>query len=224
MSEEIVNEIQFNLLPNTITLQGYDERLSSLKNAKIIIPIIFLNKSQSYKEAYQEAVLSYLFGLPISSIVLSGKCMELAIKDKYKQIGYTEITLITEKSTKKVDMSRASLFQLTKCKEFSKLNLDEDDVGYLRILRNYIHKQKIFKLQTALEAINRVSEIINLLYPWEVIPISITCTNCRQIHNYGIKSDSYLLANDLPLKCLNRRGLISHHTYLYKIGINGVKT
>lgn len=224
MSDEIVNEIRFNLISNTITLQGYDERLDSLKNAKIIIPIIFLNKSQSYKEAYQEAVLSYLFGLPISSIVLSGKCMELAIKDRYDQIGYTKITLITEKGTKKVDMSRASLFQLIKCNEFSKLNLDKDDVNYLRVLRNYIHEKKIFKLQTALEAIHRVSEIINLLYPWKVIPISIRCAHCRQIHNYDIKSDGYLLANDLPLKCLNRRGLISHHTYLYKIGINGVKT
>ena len=81
-----MEDIKFTIpiAPNTITLQGYGERLNSLKTSNIVVPIIFLNMNQSYKEAYQEAVLSYLFSLPISSIVLSGRCLEFVIRDKYK--------------------------------------------------------------------------------------------------------------------------------------------
>ena len=170
-----MEDIQFPILPDIITWKGYGERLNTLKTSRIVVPIVFLNMDPSYKGAYQEAVLSYLFGLPISSIVLSGRCMELAIKKKYLQMDLTKITLPSRKSEKKIDVSKAMLSQLINCNEFSRLSLDIDDSTYIKVLRNYIHKQKIVNLQTSLEAIHRVSEIINLLYPYETVSISFKC-------------------------------------------------
>ncbi|MCL4403435.1 hypothetical protein M1310_01675 [Candidatus Marsarchaeota archaeon] len=214
-----MEDIQFPTLPDIITWKGYGERLNSLKTSNIVVPIIFLNMNQSYKEAYQEAVLSYLFSLPISSIVLSGRCLEFVIRDKYNQIGCTKITLKSKKGEKKKDASKATLLQLISCKEFSSLGLDSDESTYVRILRNYIHNKKIVTLQTSLEAIHRVSEIINFLYPYETVPILIKCANCGQIHKHIVNSAEYLLANNLPLKCPNKAWAAPR---IYKIGLEGV--
>ena len=216
-----MEDIKFTIpiAPNTITLQGYGERLNSLKTSNIVVPIIFLNMNQSYKEAYQEAVLSYLFSLPISSIVLSGRCLEFVIRDKYNQIGCTKITLKSKKGEKKKDVLKATLSQLINCVEFSRLGLDPGDSTYIRILRNYIHNKKIVNLQTSLEAIHRVSEIINFLYPYETAQITIKCAKCGKIHIYRVYYADYLLANDLPLKCPNAWAT----TITYKIGIDSVK-
>ena len=74
-------------------IDGISHRIISLKKEKIILPIGFFEKVENSKELYLEALKSYLYNLPNSSLIQIVRCVEIAIRKRLEIDGSTFITI-----------------------------------------------------------------------------------------------------------------------------------
>ena len=65
----------------------------SLKKEKIILPIGFFEKVENSKELYLEALKSYLYNLPNSSLIQIVRCGEIVIRKRLEIDDSTFITI-----------------------------------------------------------------------------------------------------------------------------------
>ena len=164
-----------------------DGNINLLATYKIIKPLNFIYSSgENTGQLYREAVLAFIFGLHNSSVSTSMRCLEIGLRKKYAEVNQNQPP---DKLVELIDWSET---YLSSKKEIAH--------GF-RILRNLIHSDTLVKQQDALEALRHVSEILNLLYPYEYATKNLTCSQCNKPGNYRIYSENCLLYNDISLKC-----------------------
>ena len=148
-------------------IKDYDTRMKHLAYFKILRPVTFLDSFVTAPTIYTEAILAFLFGLPNASIPTTLRCLEIGLDNKYIE------------DTGQLPPDR--LYDLIEWAEKYLGNRKEIAHGF-RILRNLVHSTTAVSEQNALEAIEHVTIILNLLYPNPIFRISIgtdyTCQNC----------------------------------------------
>jgi len=164
----------------------YNERLNHLAYLKIIIPIGFFDKIKNGREIYREGVSSYLFGLPNASIPMVLRCLEIGLKYKHKEVGGNG--------------KPKNLHEFINWSE-SHLGSKKELAHGFRILRNLIHEEKIVKEQDIPECIRHISEILNILFPFESVSLSNNCTFCGNPYKAIVEKERYWLGNIIQILC-----------------------
>ncbi|VVB75610.1 Uncharacterised protein [Candidatus Tiddalikarchaeum anstoanum] len=172
-----------------------EERLSHLIYFKVIIPVGLFVKIPLSKQWYAEGFRSYIFGLPNASLPMLFKSMEMALKEKYSEV-----------ENKKPDkLSNGQL--ITWAEQFLKENTEI--AQGLRILRNILqHENSSIKEQQSIDAIRYISEMLNLLYPYDEAKLNFTCLHCGKQNSADLKSKDNFLGNTFNIVCSNCRNNI----------------
>jgi len=169
-------------------IKAYDTRVDHLSYFKVVMPYAFGAKSEEFKMLYREGVYAYLFGLPNASVPTMLHCLEIALKDKLKEVEMKD------------NPQEWGLYKLIEWGE--KYLKDKKDVAHgFRILRNLIHERKVIKEKDALECINHVSEVINLLYDFDLVMLSVPCSQCKIRYSISINKDQYYLGAMVSIQC-----------------------
>jgi len=173
-------------------IKNFEKRLNHLAYFKVIIPIGLYPKIRNF---YREGVLSYLFGLPNSSVPMLIKSLEIGVKEKYK------------KEEKKDPPKNWNLYNLIEwCEQY--LGRKKELAHGFRILRNIIHEEKSLKEQDALECIRHTSEILVELFPFSTCKWGIECT-CRNDIEVLIEREKAYIGNVLTVTCNRCKSQIS---------------
>ena len=174
----------------------YNDRLGRLAYDRVVEPLDFYQKVKNAQKLYAEAIFAYLVGLEDASLPVTMRCLELGLKEYYRQVEKTEPSL--------------TLFRLTEWVEKSIGNKKELAHGF-RILRNLIHEEKVIEEQDALEAIRHVTTILNDIFPFPEAIIYGACNFCNTSYNISIPLDQCYLGNTIVVQCNNCRRSINHN-------------
>lgn len=169
-------------------IKKFNERLSHTKYYKITLPFGFFEKSKNSQVLYREGLNCYLLGLPNASLPLIVRVLEIALKLKYEKVKNEKFP----KSWKLVDLIDWAEEFLGKKKELAQ--------GF-RILRNVIHEETLIQEQVSLDAIRYISEIINLLYPFDSAHLPTVCPYCRHQGVAIFQIKDCFLGNNIQLQC-----------------------
>jgi hypothetical protein len=192
--------------------------VSNIKNNMVIMPYTFFTVNDNFRKVYFEAVYSYLYKLPNASLPTLVKCLEIGIKELYKQLKQ-QATLST-KEEQFINNIDNKLAQIKKHKNQAALdNVELVDLieaahdyypdkkqvlQYLRLLRNLIHSTNIIQEEAAKYALITITEVLNALYEIpESIKIKVKCEICGDIHTYDLNKKEYYIGNVISLSCLN---------------------
>jgi len=163
----------------------FNERLRSMKYAKIIIPIEYLKTNNNARVIYHEAVLSHLFGLPNASVPIIVRLLELALRSIY-----------AKDEAGKHKPSLNELIQLAE-KELA----EKADIAHgFRLLRNRIHGDTVITEQDSLETLRHVSILVNQVYPWHVYRIN-KISPCGHGVSLSINYEDFFVGNSIPFVC-----------------------
>lgn len=143
-----------------------DNRLWHMTYFRVIIPYGAYSIGEVVKHSFGESYYAYLFGLPNSSVALSAKMLENALKEKYGEVEKTEPT----------GLGLAGLLGWAE----KKLNLSKGPVGHaIRLLRNELmHEERVVQETEALETLKHASLVLNELYPYPNVSFSVPCPTC----------------------------------------------
>lgn len=183
-------------------IEGISHRLTSLKKEKIIIPIGFFEKVENSKELYLEALKSYLYNLPNSSLIQIVRCGEIAIRKGLKMDGHNFINIKTmNKLDKQVNVEEASFFEMIEAQESRIYN--RDVLNYLRTLRNKVHGTETIKESDALYALDKITKELNFLFNAGSVNLSFICPYnfCRQNISHTIPLASNFIGNEFIITC-----------------------
>ena len=175
-------------------MNDYDRRSHQLEFTIVIKPYAFFRDVPESETIYREGVLAYIFGLPNASIPMTVRCLELGLKAKYK-----------------IAEGKNPPERLLDCINWSETYIGKKaELAHgFRILRNIIHSDTALEEPDALEAIRHVTQIINLLYPFQKLVGSRDCVNCRATIPINIPASKLYLGNTLSLTCNKCRRLNS---------------
>jgi len=67
-------------------IKKFEERITHLKYYKVIVPFGFFQKDSNAQIIYRESLNAHLLGLPNASLPLVIRVLELALKEKYKEV------------------------------------------------------------------------------------------------------------------------------------------
>lgn len=128
----------------------------------------FFDEVENGKRIFQEAIRSYIYGLPNASQPTSIRCLEIAIKEKYRQEEGKEPS---DNLKNLIEWAGNHLGESTEIQQG------------LRLMRNYIHENTIVKEVDALESIRHTAEFLNKLYPppEDEIRYESRCLHCDHI-------------------------------------------
>lgn len=177
-------------------ITAFTERLKHLAYFRVLLPYNFYNLDLNYKILYLEGINTYLLGCPNASLPLMVRCLEISLKKKYSEIEKKE--------------PEAELMNLLNWAE--KFLKEKKEIAHgFRILRNFIHTQKLIKEQDALEAISHISSIINILYSLpDKTNLQVYCNNCKELHYYHINTIDCFIGNNMSLNCDKSKVVINH--------------
>ena len=167
-------------------INGVGYRIGRLEYDKIIKPNGFFNRVQYAPLWYSEGVRAYVYGLPNASMPLIFKCLEMGIKEKYKEVEKKEASLTSEKL---IDWAE----------QFLK---DKKDLAHsFRLIRNILHRDLIVEEKDVPEAIRHISEMLNLLFPYSNCTIEFDCMQCKTKYSLNINFADNYLGNMIPTNC-----------------------
>ncbi len=161
-------------------IEKYEERRMVLVHQKVSIPVGFFRSTPNGAEIFAEAIYGHLFGLPNSSIPMSIKCFELALKKKHSEIEGSD--------------SEKYLYSLINWAENFLGNKRELAHGF-RLLRNLLHEDKVIEEADALEGLRHIAILLNLLYPFEKALMSVTCPSCSHQGEISLTFDECVFGN-----------------------------
>jgi hypothetical protein len=168
-------------------LKGFNDRFETLRRMQITIPYGLFKTNPDAQKIYRQGVLAHLFGLSDASVPMTVRVLELALKQNYK-----------EKVGKE---SPSKLVDLIDWAE-PLLGLRHGIAQSWRIIRNLIHGQELVTDMMAMDAIRHVSDIVNLLYPFESASIPTTCPTCGGPQGtYYAPRHLALLGSNVKLEC-----------------------
>lgn len=177
-------------------INAYNDRTGRLAYDKVIEPLVFYEKVANGKKLHVEALLAYLVGLPNASLPVMMRCLEIGLKEHYRQTEKKEPSL--------------TLYKLTEWAEQSIGRKKELAHGF-RILRNLIHEEKVIEEQDALEAIRHMTSILNVVFPFVTATLPMTCSFCNSQHNVTIPSNDCYFGNTILVQCSNCKRSINHN-------------
>lgn len=167
-------------------IQQYQNRLYHLQYSKSPYPFGFLNGNNNMKIVYREGVLSYLLGLSNSAIPNLIRVLEQALISKYE-------------STEKKKPDNVGLSDLIDWAE--KMMKEKTNIAHsFRMLRNFLHTDKLVLEQDCLECIRHVSIIINNLFPTDFVTVNTHC-RCGATGIGVVLPESRFLATNLSFQC-----------------------
>ena len=177
------------------------ERVNHLAFMKIVIPQGLFSEIPNCQEIYAESVRSFAYGLPNASIPLLYKCLELGLRKKYEdaESKSTLIEIAQKKSSKDLNG-----YQLIDWAEQYLGNKKELAQGF-RIIRNILHEDAVILEQEVLLAMYNISQIINILFPYQTASISFNCRMCKRPETTRIPAEQNFLGNVLLISCMNCR-------------------
>lgn len=167
-------------------IKAYNERLNYLRYFRVIKPAKLFQDIVELQTIHRQALLSYLWGLADASVAMSLRCLEVALRQAKTKSEGTD--------------AKESLSNLIDWAE-KYLGAKKDVAHGFRILRNLIHESTLVKEPDALEAIRHVTDVLNLLYPFNTVQVDHACPKCRASSSYQIQKDDYYVGNTLNLGC-----------------------
>lgn len=151
---------------------------------------------------YLEALKSYLYNLPNSSLIQIVRCVEIAIRKRLEIDGSTFITIkMVNKPDKQVKVKEASFFEIIEAQESQIYS--RDVLNYLRTLRNKVHGTETITELDALYALDKVTKELNFLFDIESVNLSFSCPYdfCKQKITYTIPLTDNFIGNELIITC-----------------------
>jgi hypothetical protein len=167
-------------------INKYNERLGHLSFNRAIEPLGFYNKVENARKIYAEAIFAYLAGLPDASLPMIFRCLEIGLKRYYEEVEGKKPLI---KAWELIDWSE------------KKLGTKVELAHGFRILRNLVHEEKTVTEQDNLEAIRHVTQILNLLFPFQTAIITVNCATCRRSNTMQVSPDQLFLGNNMPVPC-----------------------
>ena len=167
-------------------IKEYEERKRVLVYQKVSVPVGFFRNISSGQKLFTEAIYGYLFGLSNSSIPMSLKCFELALKKMHFDI---------EESG-----SEQSLFSLINWAE-AFLGKKKELAHGFRLLRNLLHEDKVIEGPDALEGLRHIAMLLNLLYPFEEAKMNVICPKCGHQGHISLTFDECVVGNNKQCLC-----------------------
>lgn len=167
-------------------IQDVEKRSEILFYSKIIIPMNYFSKVENSFELYTEAVYAHLVDLPNACIPVIFRCLEMGLKQKY-----------FEEENKKSNFNSYDLIGWAE-KFFG--NRKELAHGF-RILRNNIHETSLLTENDSLETIRHISIFLNLLYPFEIVKMGITCPKCGHEGEFSLDREECYMGYERNLHC-----------------------
>ncbi len=179
-------------------IEQYNNRYQQIAYAQVPVPWGFFTKSPNMRVLYRQSVLSYLFGLPDTSLPALIRVLEQALKSRYED---------AESKKPSREMSLANLIEWGESLLKDKLAVAHS----FRLLRNWVHTDKLVQEQDCLEAIRHVSLILENLYPGILATPVITarCPGCRFVAPQLLGSNTGTLGTALQIGCQNCRNTYS---------------
>lgn len=164
------------------------DRLGHLTYMEIYEPIGCYGIIDNFTYLYGEAVATYLLGYENASVPMSFRCLEIALKEKYRE---------TEGTDPGPNMSAYELIE-----HFE----DDFDNGtrllhWFRDLRNQIHTTQLVDEQDALEALRHISSALNQLHPYEIPIFQGHKACCGQEYSVSVSKESVYLGNIINIRC-----------------------
>ncbi len=158
--------------------KSFSKRLAHLKYYKVRIPFGLFAKFPSAREAYQEGIYAYFFGLHSLSRLAMINTLKLALRKKRGEGKYFsgKIGDLVNWSARQ----RGSEHQSAVAKGLLVRNVGEEN---------------------NLDIIRYFSEIINSFYPYKTGDISVFCPSCGKLESYEIPVEDLFLGNSVSVKC-----------------------
>lgn len=166
----------------------FRERFEQLTYTKTPLPWGFLSTRPNIQAIYRQGIYCYLFGLPDASLATLLRVLELSLNSKYETV------------EGKKPPSEMGLVKLINWAE-SYLKEDVRLADALRLLRNFVHTDKLFQEQDCLEAIRHISMILEILSPSQNIVLNTVCHYCHQPGIASVPSGQGYLGNKMFLQC-----------------------
>jgi hypothetical protein len=171
-------------------INKFNERLGHLSYNHVIEPCEFFGKVENSNKVYGEAIYAFLFGLPDASLPMTFRCLEIGLKRHYEN---------TE--GKKSSLKSWELIDWYEKKSGRKAELAH---GF-RILRNLTHEEKTITEQDNLEAIRHITQILNIVFPFQTASITVYCGLCRRPSQMQVLPDQLFLGNNIAVPCASCR-------------------
>jgi len=166
--------------------QAYNQRLSQLVYGQTVRPFGLFVAVPGSEVSYNEAVCSYLFGLPNASVPLSARSLEVGLAHAYA---------LSNPGRACPDLN--DLIQWAQ----NLLGPRHQLAHSVRLLRNLIHQTTPVAEISALEAIRHVSLLVDCFLPFQTAYVVRACPLCRMNNGYTIPRTNYVLGYVLPLLC-----------------------
>lgn len=171
-------------------MNQFRERFQQLSYTKTPLPWDFLMSRPNIQAIYRQSIYCYLFGLPDASFSTLIRVLELSLISKYETV---------EGKKPPNEMGLAKLI------DWAELCLKEDAklVHSFRLLRNFVHTDKLIPEQDCLEGIRHVSMVLETLCPSRNIVMNTVCHLCHHAGIASVPSGEGYLGNKMYLHCDN---------------------
>lgn len=167
-----------------------NEREGLLKSKKVVVPTAALDKTETGRILYAEAVGGYLSSIPNGAFDNIMKVLEITLRKKYEEM------------TNKPTPTHLPLENLIDAAE--KYLKDSKDLAQsFRIKRKNIHFDKQTSELYTLDAIFHISNMLNLVYPYESTVCFYACPACHMQERINVRKEDNYLGNVLNLRCAN---------------------
>lgn len=167
-------------------INKFNDRVGHLSYNHVIEPCGFYNKVENGNRIYGEGIYTFLFGLPDASLQMTFRCLEIGLKRYYE-----------DTEGKKSSLKAWELIEWSE----KKLGSKKEVVHGFRILRNLTHGEKTITEQDDLEAIRHVTEVLNLVFPFQSATITAYCGTCRRFTPMEALPEQLFLGNTIPVPC-----------------------
>jgi hypothetical protein len=171
-------------------MDQFRERFEQLTHTKTPLPWAFLKSRPNIQAIYRQSIYCYLFGLPDASLPTLLRVLELSLVSKYET---------AERKRPPTDMGLARLIDWAET--YLKENIKVAHA--FRLLRNFVHTDKLIQEQDCLEAIMHISTILEILSPSENITMNVVCHYCHQTGIASVLPGQGYLGNKMNLQCDN---------------------
>jgi hypothetical protein len=173
-------------------IEQYQKRLSQLSYLQIPLPWGYMDAQPNMTIVYRESIACFLFGLPNSCLPTLMRLLEQALILKYTQV---------EGKKPPNSMSLAELIDWGE-----KFLHDKTSSAHsFRMLRNFVHTDKLVQEQDCLEGIRHVSIIVEKLFPGHYAGTVTTCKNCGNTAVTDIDTSLQFLASNFQVTCARCR-------------------
>ena len=177
---------------DALRIKERSERAEKLKATLVVLPTAALTMTQSGRVIYNEAIVSYLSGAPNGAFDNIMKVLEITLRKKHEEI------------TGKPAPTSMDLNKLIEQAQ-KHLGANKELAHQFRKERKAIHFDKVTSEPYTLAAIFHISNMLNILYPYEFAIIYYTCPRCGKPEQFNLSRIDNHWGNAINnLRCANR--------------------